>query len=266
MKLAYLVLAFVVLVTSRAFAAPTPPAPEPPAPAGAQPGSPPGTPLDRGPAAHGLRRPPHALPGAQRPEMTGGSVVAVPPKEEAEEHGPKEINWVDFDNKEQPPYLAALINFAILITIYVTFGRKPIEAALIARRDEVKKQIDEAQKIKHEAEARQKQYASKLNDLGAELESTKAALAAAGAGEKARIVKEAEEKAARMEKDAHFLLEQEKKQMELDLRREAVEAAVTHAERLLREKVTAADQERMAEEFLATLVPDAKRATTGGAS
>jgi len=110
MKLAYLALAFCLLVTSRVFAAPTPPAPEPGAPAApnVQPGSPPGAPLDRGPAAHGLRRPPHAFPGVQRPqpEMTAGGPVAatsLPAKEEAEEHGPKEINWVDFDNKEQPP-------------------------------------------------------------------------------------------------------------------------------------------------------------------
>ncbi len=129
------------------------------------------------------------------------------------------------------------------------------------------KQIDEAQKIKHEAEARSKQYASKLEDLGQELATTKAALAAAGAGEKARIVREAEEKAARMEKDATFLVEQERKQMRADLQREAVAGALVAAEELLRTKLTLADQERVAEEFLATLVPPSRASATerGGA-
>jgi F-type H+-transporting ATPase subunit b len=186
--------------------------------------------------------------------------------ESEHEEGPGPVNWTDFDNKEQPPYLAALVNFAILVIIYVGFGKKPIAEALKARRQEVSKEIEEAQKIKREAEARSKQYTSKLEDLGQELESTKAALAAAGAGEKARIVKEAEEKAVRMEKDADFLLEQERKQLAIDLRREAVLAALTSAEQILRTKLTQADQERMAEEFLSTLTPakTAASATTSG--
>ena len=79
-------------------------------------------------------------------------------------------------------------------------------------------------------------------------------------------MREAEEKAARMEKDAQFLLEQEARQMQLDLRREAVDAALVAAEEILRSKITTADQERMAEEFLATLVPDAARPQARGVS
>jgi F-type H+-transporting ATPase subunit b len=185
---------------------------------------------------------------------------------EHDEEGPKPINWTDMGNKEQPLYLAAFLNFAILAGIYAYFGKKPIEAALLARRETVSKQIEEAQKIKHEAEARSKQYAHKLDDLGTELATTRAALAAAGESEKARIVREAEEKAARMQKDALFLLDQERKQVRADLQREAVHAALTHAEELLKGKLTAADQERVAEEFLLTLVPTSKARATGTAS
>jgi len=184
--------------------------------------------------------------------------------EHAGEHeAPKPVNWTDFSDKEQPPYLAALINFAVLAFIYVYFGKAPLAAALKTRRQEVKQQIDEAQKIMREAEARSKQYTAKLEDLGMELETTKTALAASGAGERARIVREAEEKAARMEKDAAFLVEQERKQMHADLSREAVQASLRAAEELLRTKLTLADQERVAEEFLATLVP--AKASQGGA-
>ena len=192
---------------------------------------------------------------------------ALPPHEAASEHeeaGPEAVNWSDFGNKEQPPYLASVINFAILAIIYVYFGRKPIAEALRARRAEVSKQIEEAETIKREAEARSKQYATKLGDLNDALARTRATLVASGVAEKARIVREAEEKASRMQKDALFMLEQERKQVRMDLQRETVEAALFAAEEILRRKLTDADQERIAEEFLTMLVPTAR--ATGGAS
>jgi F-type H+-transporting ATPase subunit b len=183
-----------------------------------------------------------------------------------EEEGPKPINWFDFGNKEQPPYLAAFVNFAILVGAYAYYGKRPVAAALQGRREQVSKQIEEAQKIKHEAEARSKQYEAKLEALNDELATTRATLVAAGVSEKARIVRDAEEKAARMQKDALFQLDQERKQMHADLQRETVAVALAAAESLLRNKLTQADQERVAEEFLATLVPSKNAPSAGGAS
>jgi F-type H+-transporting ATPase subunit b len=64
---------------------------------------------------------------------------------------------------------------------------------------------------------------------------------------------DAEAKAERMRKDAEFLVEQELKQIRQDLWRDTVEAAVGAAEELLKKRVTPADQERMAEDYLADL-------------
>jgi len=202
------------------------------------------------------------------------SAYAAPPpasgekaEAEHEEEGPKAINWIDFGNKKQPPYLASVINFAIVVGAYAFFGKKPVEAALKGRREDVSKQIEEAQSMKREAEARSKQYTTKLEALNDELTTTRATLVAAGVSEKARIVRDAEEKAARMQKDALFQLDQERKQVHADLQRETVALALTAAEELLRTKLTQADQERVAEEFLATLVPGKGTPTSaGGAS
>jgi F-type H+-transporting ATPase subunit b len=175
------------------------------------------------------------------------------PSKGAEEESPGAINWFDFTNKEQPPYAAMLINFGLLAFVYYRFGKKPVAEALKKHRDSVAKEIEEAQRMKREAENRAKTYQAKLKDLEIELGQTKLALEEAGKGERDHIVKEAEEKAARMQKDAAFLLDQETKQMRLDLQREAVLAALAAAEELLKERVTQGDQERLAEEFLATL-------------
>lgn len=169
------------------------------------------------------------------------------------DHGPKPINWFDFSNKEQPPYAALAINFVILIAIYVRFGKKPLAEALTKRRDEIAKEIEEAQRIKREAEARAAMYQDKLGKLEQELVEARQALVEAGKGERDRIIREAEEKAVRMTKDAEFLIEQEIRQMKVDLQRSTVELAVTAAEELLRKRITPSDQERLAEEYLADI-------------
>ena len=189
--------------------------------------------------------------------VMGAPALAAAEDEGAHEgeagEGPGSINWFDFSNKEQPPYAALLINFGLLAYGYYRFGKKPIADALQKNRDSIAKEIEDAQRMKREAEGRAKQYQSKLQHLETELAETKLALQEAGKAEHDRIVKDAEEKAARMQKDAAFMLEQESKQLRLDLQRETVLAALGAAEELLQKRVTGADQERLAEEFLASL-------------
>ncbi len=180
---------------------------------------------------------------------------------EGEEESPGRINWFDFSNKEQPPYAALFINFGLLAYGYYRFGKQPVANALEGHRKAVLKDIEEAQRMKREAEERAKHYQAKLQDLETELAQTRQSLEEAGKGEKERIIKDAEEKARRLEKDSAFLLEQEGKQLELDIHREAVIEALGHAEELLKKRVTQADQERLAEEFLASL---AQRKPAGG--
>jgi F-type H+-transporting ATPase subunit b len=204
-----------------------------------------------------------AAPHQEPPPAEEGIARGDESHMEGHAHGPRPINWLDFSDKETPPFLAMAINFAILVGIYWYFGKKPIAEALVQRRNRIAKEIDEAQRMKKEAEKRAEQYQAKLASLGEELDVTKRALVEAGRGEKERIVKEAEEKAERMQRDALFLLEQEVKQMRQDLARETVELAISAAEDLLRKKVTPADHERLADEYLAELTK--KHVTKSGA-
>jgi F-type H+-transporting ATPase subunit b len=185
------------------------------------------------------------------PHAHGHEVPAA--GEEREEHAPKPINWFDFSNKEQPPYGGMLINFVLLMAMYYSLGRKPVGEALRTRRVTIAKDIEEAQKMRHEAEERAVKYQEKLKHLEVELKETREALRSAGEADRDRIVREAEEKAARMERDARFLVEQEMKQMRGELTREAIEMAVVAAEELLKKRITASDQERLAEDYLAEL-------------
>jgi F-type H+-transporting ATPase subunit b len=185
--------------------------------------------------------------------VLGSTALAAEGGEAPEAEAPGSINWFDFSNKEQPPYAALFLNFGLLAYGYYRFGKQPVADALKKHKASIAKEIEEAQRMKHEAEARAKQYQGKLQHLETELAEAKLALEEAGKSERERIVKDAQEKAARMQKDASFMLEQESKQVRLDLQRETVLAALGAAEELLKKRVTGADQERLAEEFLASL-------------
>src|SRR5258706_55753 len=159
-----------------------------------------------GPAKRGAGAPGHG------PDRHAPAHGADPSGDHAEGHGhwpPPGINWRDQNDKPRPPFIAMLVNFAILAGGFYVLGKKPVAAALKERRASVAKEIEEAQRMKREAEKRAEQYQAKLGRLEEELATAKAALVEAGKGEKERIVREAEEKAARMQKDAEFLIEQE---------------------------------------------------------
>lgn len=173
-------------------------------------------------------------------------------QESAEDEAPAPINWTQF-GVGTPPFLAMLINFGILGAGYYLFGRKPIAEALASRRDTIAKEIEEAARMKGEAEARAKTYQAKLETLEQEVRTAREALVRAGEAERERLVKEAEATAERMRKDAEFMVEQELKQLRLDLWRDAVRAAVAAAGEMLKQRVNAEDQERLAEEYLAEL-------------
>jgi F-type H+-transporting ATPase subunit b len=194
--------------------------------------------------------PPHLPPGGAK--ALHEQHEAIEAAEAAESEPLQPMNWTDF-SRETPPYVAMLVNFGILIAGYYLLGRKPVAAALVNRRDTIAKDIDEANKMLAEAEARAKTYQAKLEHLEDEVKTARQALVQAGEAERDRIVTDAEAKAERMRKDAEFLVEQELKQIRQDLWKDTVEAAVGAAEELLKKRVTPADQERMAEDYLADL-------------
>jgi F-type H+-transporting ATPase subunit b len=165
---------------------------------------------------------------------------------------PAAVNWFAF-GKESPPFIAMLINFGILAGGYYLLGKKPVAAALQNRRDAIAKEIEEAQAMRREAEVRAKTYQAKLERLDEEMRSAREALLRAGEAERDRIVAEAKANAERMHKDAQFVIEQEMKQIRHDLWRETLDSAVGAAEELLKNRVTPADQERLAEDYLADL-------------
>jgi len=149
-----------------------------------------------------------------------------------------------------PPFLANLINFSVFAWVIWRFGRKPIAESLRKRKDHILHDMDAAKKMKDEAETRLAGYEERLAKIDQEIERIRRDFREQGERDKERIIKDAEEKRDRMLKDAAFLIEQEAKQLRITLLNETVDTAVRAAEDILRQRVGAADDTRINEEFL----------------
>lgn len=155
------------------------------------------------------------------------------------------------DPKNQPPpFLASILNFGLLAFVIFRFGKKPLQEALSARKKTMMAEIDNAQRLKAEAEKRLSDYEDKLQNLDETLEQMKADYAAQSEAERKHVLAEAEERRVRMRRDVEFRLEQELKAAKQLLLAEAVEKAVVAAEEILKKKVSGDDQSRTADEYL----------------
>ena len=194
---------------------------------------------------------------------------------EAAHHTP-EINWtasgVDEEGNPLPPPMAGLfLSFAIWLWLIVYFARKPLADFLGARRRTIVDGLEEAQRIEAAAQAKHAEYTARIENLDAEIAKLREDFRRAGMEERDRMVAAASERAHKMHIEAQFLVQQQVKSLREELTREAIEAAVGAAEKILRERATAADQQRLADEYLARLrssvgVGTSVGTTTKGAS
>ncbi|MEP7122342.1 MAG: ATP synthase F0 subunit B [Byssovorax sp.] len=171
----------------------------------------------------------------------------------------------DKDNMA-PPYLATVINFAILAFILYRFGRKPLAEALLKRKTTIMADIETATKLKDDAERRLTEYEEKFERMDEKLAELRRELAAQSEKEKAHILAEAEERRVRMRRDAEFRIDQEAKTARAELLQQAVIGAAAAAEELLVKKVGPSDLDRMAEDYLKAVGPAIQGPRVGAAA
>ncbi|MFO0603785.1 MAG: ATP synthase F0 subunit B [Polyangiales bacterium] len=168
--------------------------------------------------------------------------------------------------KAPPPFLfGPVLNFAVLVVLGYMAVRRVVNPGLAARRAAVETEIAEAKRLHDEAAAIHKEYTTRLDGLEGEIAALKADLVKQGEAERDRIVAEAHARAERMRAEGTQAIEQEMRALRDELRREAVVAAVTAAEEAVRKNVTAADQVRLVDDFVAAIEAEAKAQPAKGA-
>ncbi|UJR81921.1 ATP synthase F0 subunit B [Sandaracinus amylolyticus] len=147
----------------------------------------------------------------------------------------------------------SIVNFALLLLVLFLLMRKSLPEFLRNRRASVVEGMEEAKRVKEEAETKYKEYSARIDNLDAELDRLREEMRRAGMDERDRIVADASKRAEKMRDEARFLIEQQMKQLREDLTREAIEAAVAAAESMLVQSTNAQDQERLAKDYLGTI-------------
>jgi len=146
-----------------------------------------------------------------------------------------------------------VISFGILLFVLYKYAFPGILSVLEERERKIKDSLDEAERHRVESERKLKEYEAKLNAAAKEAETILVA-----AKERAqRLMEENEQRmtteAERIKGDATREIDQERRRAIQDIRAQTTELALLVAEKVVQRSLTEADNQRFADEALATL-------------
>jgi F-type H+-transporting ATPase subunit b len=145
------------------------------------------------------------------------------------------------------------LNFLLYAFIIVKFAFPLARNFLRSRHDEVVATVAQASAKKQQAEAMVIEYGTKVGGLDQEVRSIEVSWRDDAEREIAKLLAEAQSQAAKIKADAQFLAEQELKVARQRVREEMADQAEATARQILQRHISAADQNRLAAEFIQDL-------------
>ena len=149
-----------------------------------------------------------------------------------------------------PPFVFMLLNFALLLGLLAWKLRPVGEKVAQERHDLIKTALEEAARLRKQAADKLAEYEVRLKDADAEIKKLVDGMRADAENEKQRILAAAEAQAALMKRDAELRIAAEIELARAQLTREVTAASAAATEKLLREKMTAADQQTLVSAFI----------------
>ena len=147
-----------------------------------------------------------------------------------------------------------VMNFAVLAIGLFLILRKPVSQALDSRIKGIKDQLSELETKKKEAEKELVKYNERFSLLEQEAEKLVEEYIRQGNEAKARIIEEAKKAAEKLEEQARRNIENEFKKAKIKLQQDTLEKALVNAETLIKNKITAQDQDKLVDEYLEKVV------------
>jgi F-type H+-transporting ATPase subunit b len=184
-----------------------------------------------------------------------GTLSSAHAEEEAGEHGHHGAVTLQeiVAGEHSKEFWGSVVNFTLLVLLLTYMGRKPLNAFLTSRSQNIQRGISEAAEVKRAAEEAFNTYTERMKTLDAKLAKLRKDVADAAERDRTRIVAEANEGVARLKAETETLVQRQAEQLEAQIRREVVSAAAEAAERAVREVTTPEDQQRLAEAFVREL-------------
>ncbi len=161
--------------------------------------------------------------------------------------GGGEVKWVDTDTYR-------VMNFAVLLGVLIFILKKPLSNALGSRTEQIRTQLADLETKKIEAEKVLTEYNEKISMLNAESERIVAEYVRQGNEARARIIKEAEMAASKLEEQAKRNIENEFMLAKQRLQQDILGKAMIKAEEIIRKNITPDDQSRLVDEYLDKVV------------
>lgn len=145
-------------------------------------------------------------------------------------------------------------NFIVFAAILIKLAVRPAKEFFASRAQSIAQSLEELEAKKQAAEAALAAAETRLKEVEKERERLIQQFVAEGELEKAAILKKAEMVAQRIKEMARMTIEAETKRAAQELKREVAEEATRLAEKMIREKLTFTDHQRLVEEYLEKVV------------
>lgn len=161
---------------------------------------------------------------------------------QAEHGGEHGIPWATL--------LFSLINFLLFAGLLKKFAWPAIRDAVRERRQVVVREIEEATRLKREAEQLKAEWERRLANLAAELDQMRRQSREELDRERAQMLAQAQKLAETIRRDAERAAEQETRSAQAALREEVARRALEVARALAEQRLSPATQEKYVSEFL----------------
>jgi len=155
------------------------------------------------------------------------------------------------------------INFSLLVGGLAFVARKPLKTALLARTAKIRDELELAQRLQAEAEARNAELQAQLDGLQTRLDEMAAEAELAAQAEQEALKERAKRDAALISESAQRTIRDEAERAKVALRQEAARLAVELAAKRLRDQVTDTDQKKLTDQFI-TAVQDSQSGVDHG--
>jgi F-type H+-transporting ATPase subunit b len=196
-------------------------------------------------------------PAANEPagDATGHAQGAVQPGTSPQQrHAQQEAKHGEAHAEAETPMANEIwwkwANFALLAGGLGYLFSKHAGPFFRSRTEEIQKGIQDAAKVRAEAEARAAQIESKIGNLSGEIESLKATSKAEIAAEGARMQAETQAQIAKIQAQAERQIASAAKSASLELKAYSAQLAVELAEKQIREKLDTTAQDSLASAFV----------------
>ena len=156
--------------------------------------------------------------------------------------------------EEEPmsaPFVLMLVNFGILLIILGKYGGPVASKLAKDRHDQIKTALDEAAALRKQAAAKLAEYEKRIKDVDVEIKQLVDGIRTDAENDKVRILANAEVQAAQLKREAEQRIAAEIELARAALTKEVTAAASAATEKLLREKVTKDDQNKLVSTFIA---------------